>query len=67
MLVLSRKKGETVLIDGGIEVTVCEIRGDKVRLGFLAPREIGIVRKEVKERAEAEASKEGGETHSSEG
>ena len=50
MLVLSRKKGESVMIDGGIIVTVVEVRGDKVRLGFEAPREVTIDRKEVFEK-----------------
>lgn len=48
MLVLSRKENEVVVIDGGtIEVVVIEIRGDRVRLGFKAPRETSIHRKEV--------------------
>lgn len=48
MLVLSRKKNEAVVIDHGrIEVTVVEIRGDKVRLGFDAARDIVIHRNEV--------------------
>lgn len=47
MLVLSRKKNETILIEGGITVTVMEIRGDKVRIGIDAPRDINIVRSEL--------------------
>lgn len=47
MLVLSRKKGESVEIDGGVVVTVLEIRGDKVRLGFEAPGATAVYRKEV--------------------
>ncbi len=47
MLVLNRKNGERVLIDGGIEVTVLRIRGGNVRLGFAAPRETGIRRAEL--------------------
>ena len=47
MLVLSRKKNETVVITGGITVTVVEIRGDKVRLGFEAPEHISVNRLEV--------------------
>lgn len=47
MLVLSRQKDESVIIDGGIEVTIVDIRGDKVRLGFTAPKSVGIHRKEI--------------------
>ncbi len=49
MLVLSRHKGETVLIGHEIEVTVLDIRGDKVRLGFSAPGDVQIHRREVYE------------------
>ncbi|HAD60841.1 MAG TPA: carbon storage regulator [Planctomycetaceae bacterium] len=47
MLVLSRKKSESVVINDDIVVTVVEVRGDKVRLGIQAPREIPVHRKEV--------------------
>ena len=47
MLVLSRKKNEKVMLDGGITVTVVELRGDKVRLGFEAPTNVNIAREEV--------------------
>ena len=47
MLVLSRKKNESIVIDENIVVTVIEIRGDKVRLGIEAPTEIGVHRSEV--------------------
>ena len=47
MLVVSRKKNETVVIDNRIEVTIVEVRGDKVRLGFQADVGIPIHRKEV--------------------
>lgn len=47
MLVLSRKEGEKVMIGDNIVATVIEIRGDKVRLGFDAPREIDVHREEV--------------------
>jgi carbon storage regulator len=47
MLVLSRKKNETIIIDDHIVITVVEIRGDKVRLGIEAPKEIPIHRSEV--------------------
>jgi carbon storage regulator len=50
MLVLSRKEGETVCIAGDIRVTIVEIRGNKVRIGIHAPRDVPIHRQEVSER-----------------
>ena len=47
MLVLSRQRDETIIIGDDIEVTVVDIRGDKVRLGITAPKEISVHRKEV--------------------
>lgn len=49
MLVLTRKKNESIVIKDVIKVTVVEIRGDKVRLGIDAPREIEVHREEVYE------------------
>lgn len=49
MLVLSRKKNESIVINNDITVTVVEIRGDKVRLGIVAPKEIPVHRREVYE------------------
>lgn len=49
MLVLSRKKNESIVIDGNIVITVVEVRGDKVRLGIEAPKEIPVHRSEVHE------------------
>ena len=47
MLVLSRQKDETIIIGDDIEITVVDIRGDKVRLGINAPAHIAVHRKEV--------------------
>lgn len=47
MLVLSRKKNESIIIDNYISVVVVEIRGDKVRLGVEAPKEVSVHRREV--------------------
>ena len=47
MLVLSRKKNESIVIDNNITITVVEIRGDKVRLGIVAPKEVPVHRQEV--------------------
>lgn len=49
MLVLSRKRDETVMIGANVEVFVVSIRGDKVRLGFRVPEEIPVHRKEIAE------------------
>jgi carbon storage regulator len=47
MLVLSRKKNESIIINNDVIVTVVEIRGDKVRLGIVAPKEVPVHRQEV--------------------
>ncbi|MCZ6836420.1 MAG: carbon storage regulator CsrA [Planctomycetota bacterium] len=47
MLVLSRQRDETIMIGNDIELTVVDIRGDKVRLGIKAPSHIAVHRKEV--------------------
>jgi carbon storage regulator len=49
MLVLSRKKNESIIINDHITVTVVEIRGDKVRLGIEAPKDVSVHRREVYE------------------
>lgn len=50
MLVLSRKKDESIIIDGGIKITIVEVRGDRVRIGIEAPRDTAVHREEVYER-----------------
>ncbi len=47
MLVLSRKKNESIVINNDITITVVEIRGDKVRLGIVAPKEVPVHRQEI--------------------
>lgn len=49
MLVLSRQKDETIMIGDDVEITVVDIRGDKVRIGITAPPHIPVHRKEVYE------------------
>ncbi len=49
MLVLSRQRDETIMIGDDIEITVVDIRGDKVRLGISAPSSVPVHRKEVYE------------------
>jgi carbon storage regulator len=60
MLVLSRKQNERIIIGGSIEVVVVEIRGDKVRLGVVAPAETPVHRQEVWEAIRREESASGG-------
>ena len=47
MLALSRKKGEALVIANNVEVTILEIKGDQVKLGITAPREVPVYRKEI--------------------
>ena len=49
MLVLSRQRDQTIMIGDDIEITVVDIRGDKVRLGITAPKSVPVHRKEVYE------------------
>ena len=49
MLVLSRQRDEAIVIGDDIEITIVDIRGDKVRLGINAPRQVKVHRKEVYE------------------
>ena len=47
MLALTRKKGESLVLNNNIEITVLEIRGDQIKIGIQAPKEVPIYRKEV--------------------
>ena len=47
MLALTRKKGESLVIGNNVEITVLEVRGDQVKIGINAPKEVSIYRKEV--------------------
>jgi carbon storage regulator len=54
MLVLSRQKDESIMIGDDVEITIVDVRGDKVRLGINAPKEIPVHRKEVYEAIQRE-------------
>ena len=56
MLVLSRKKNESIVIDDKIVITIVEVRGDKVRLGIEAPCDVSVHRSEVFAAIQAEQS-----------
>ncbi len=60
MLVLSRKKNESVVIGENVEITIVDVRGDKVRLGINAPRDISVHRKEIHERIQRAKSEKTG-------
>jgi carbon storage regulator len=62
MLVLSRQRDESIMIGDDVEITIVDVRGDKVRLGITAPREIPVHRREIydtiqREKAAAAAEK----------
>ena len=65
MLVLSRQKDESIIIGDDVEVVIVDVRGDKVRLGITAPKNISVHRREVYEAIQREkkekAEKEGKE------
>lgn len=58
MLVLSRKRGERVMIGPDVVVEIVAIRGDKVRVGIAAPRELPVHRQEVYEAIRQEIARE---------
>ncbi len=60
MLVLSRQKDESIIIGDDVEVIIVDVRGDKVRLGINAPREIPVHRKEIYEAIQREKKQKTG-------
>lgn len=57
MLVLTRRRGESVLIGDKVEITIVEIQGDKIKIGVSAPKKIEVLRKELVSQAK-DANKE---------
>jgi len=57
MLVLTRKKGETIIIGDSIKVSIVDVQGDSVRIGIMAPKEVSIYRQELYEEIQAENRK----------
>ncbi len=47
MLALTRKKGESIIVNNDIEISILELRGDQVKIGISAPKEVPVYRKEV--------------------
>ena len=56
MLVLSRQKDESIMVGDNVEITIVDVRGDKVRLGITAPKEIPVHRREVYDAIQREKS-----------
>lgn len=54
MLVLTRKVNQSIIIGDGVEVVVLEVRGEQVRLGIKAPRDVAVHRKEIFDQIQAE-------------
>lgn len=69
MLVLSRQRDESIMIGDDVEITIVDVRGDKVRLGITAPREIPVHRREIYDtiqREKAAAAAKAGKTSEAE-
>ncbi len=60
MLALSRKKNEALIINNNIEITILEIKGDQVKIGINAPKEVPVYRKEVYEQIQKENAEAAG-------
>jgi carbon storage regulator len=60
MLVLSRQKDESIMIGDNIKITIVDVRGDKVRLGITAPKEVPVHRIEVYEAIQREKNQQRG-------
>ena len=63
MLILTRRVGETVVIGDNVTVTVLGVKGNQVRLGVNAPREVAVHREEIFERIKREQSEEKAPSH----
>ena len=62
MLVLSRQKDESIMIGDEVEITIVDVRGDKVRLGITAPKSIAVHRREIYDAIQREKKAKEGDT-----
>lgn len=62
MLVLSRQRDQTIVIGDNIRITIVDVRGDKVRIGIDAPRDVAVHREEIYDAIQREASEKKVET-----
>jgi carbon storage regulator len=63
MLVLSRQKDESIMIGDEVEITIVDVRGDKVRLGITAPKNIPVHRREIYDAIQREKAQKDSEVH----
>ena len=63
MLVLSRQKDESIMIGDEVEITIVDVRGDKVRLGITAPKNIPVHRREIYDAIQREKAQKESELH----
>ncbi len=63
MLVLSRQKDESIMIGDEVEITIVDVRGDKVRLGITAPKSIPVHRREIYDAIQREKAQKEGQLH----
>ena len=67
MLILTRRAGETVMIGSDVTITVLGVKGNQVRIGINAPKDVAVHREEIYERIQSEQAAEGGESKEAEG
>ena len=60
MLILTRRAGETVMIGSDVTITVLGVKGNQVRIGINAPKDVAVHREEIYERIQSEKAAEGG-------
>jgi len=60
MLILTRRAGETVMIGSDVTITVLGVKGNQVRIGINAPKDVAVHREEIYERIQSEKNAEGG-------